>query len=80
MNVNNFGRNSFVTWTEADLQQERQEMEKEYICVGCGMTYEEDDWWSCHKCNTAICPKCGDEIVTSEEYDKAMKEMYAEES
>lgn len=26
MNINNFGRTSFVNWTEAELRQERQEM------------------------------------------------------
>jgi DNA-directed RNA polymerase subunit RPC12/RpoP len=52
--------------------------DKEYVCVDCGMTYEEDDWWSCQKCNTAVCPKCGGEIVTTEEYEKGMQEMHEE--
>lgn len=58
--------------------EERMSCDKEYICIGCGKPCDEDDWWACHKCNTAICSKCGGEIVTSEEYDKAMKEMYNE--
>jgi rRNA maturation endonuclease Nob1 len=41
--------------------------EPEYICVGCGMTYVEDDWWACHNCNKPMCPKCGGEIVTTQE-------------
>lgn len=71
--INNFGGKSFITWTRESLEKEKAMADPEYICLSCGMTYIEDDWWSCHKCNTALCPKCGGEIVTIQEYDKAMR-------
>jgi len=47
--------------------------EPEYICLSCGATFIEDDWWNCSKCNTPICPDCGGEIATIKEYDEAMR-------
>ena len=55
-------------------------MDKQYICLTCGETYRDGDTYACHRCGELLCPKCGGEIATIEEYDKAMKEMYAEES
>ena len=37
MDINKFGRNSFVTWTEAELRKERIEMDDyDYECITCG--------------------------------------------
>lgn len=48
--------------------------EPEYICVACGKTYNDGDTYCCTNCGELLCPKCGGEIVTNEEYDKTMKE------
>jgi len=52
--------------------------EPEYICLHCDMTYVEDELYQCPNCNGYLCPKCGGEVATIEEHDKAMKEMYNE--
>lgn len=35
-NLREFGRHNYVTWTEADLRKERQEMDWDYECIICG--------------------------------------------
>jgi len=54
--------------------------EPEYICLSCGRTLDEDELWPCHNsdCDGQMCPGCGGEISTIEEYDKAMKERARE--
>jgi len=47
--------------------------EPEYICLSCGKTYVDGDTYCCTNCGELLCPKCGGEIQTIEEYDKAMK-------
>ncbi len=47
--------------------------EKEYICLGSDQTFTEDEVYTC-TCGKNICPTCGGEVQTIEEYDKAMKE------
>lgn len=55
--------------------------DKEYICLSCGRPLDEDELWPCHNsdCDGVMCPGCGGEVATIEEYNKAMKAMYAEE-
>jgi len=48
--------------------------EPEYICLSCGKTYNESELFCCSNCGEYLCPKDGGEIVTIEEYDKAMKD------
>jgi len=80
MNINDFGHRSFVTWTDNDLRKERLEMDKEYICLSCLQTYADGDTYFCTNCGEHICPKCGGQCQTIEEYDKAMLINAKEES
>ena len=45
MNINNFGRTSFVNWTEAELRQERQEMTEQELLAVLDMSEDEQDKW-----------------------------------
>lgn len=77
--LQDFGRNTFVSWTTGLIERveeaEREDkMDEEYICLSCDSTYDENDLWLCHKCNEPICPKCGGDISTIEEFDEAMRE------
>jgi len=47
--------------------------EPEYICLSCNQIYTEDEPYQCSNCGENICPKCGGDIRTVEEYDKAMR-------
>jgi len=47
--------------------------DKEYICIVCLNTYKESDLLICHNCAESICPKCGDEVCTIEEWNKPTK-------
>lgn len=48
--------------------------DKEYICLSCSRTWNEDNLHQCPKCGEFSCRKCGSEIATIEEYDKNMRE------
>jgi len=54
-------------------------MDKEYICLSCENTYKEDELNRCPHCRGILCPECDGEIATIEEYNRAMKEKYAED-
>ncbi len=54
--------------------------DKEYICLIGYNRFTEDELHCCPKCGEFSCPTCGGEVQTIEDYDAAMKEMYAEES
>jgi len=47
--------------------------DKEYICVSCGETFDDGDTYCCTNCGELLCPKCGGEIQTIEEYNEAMR-------
>ena len=73
MDINKFGRTSFVTWTAEDLRKEREaEMDKEFICLSCSETYADGESYCCTNCSELLCPKCGGQIQTIKEYDEAM--------
>lgn len=55
-------------------------MDKEYICLTCGKTYADGHTYFCSNCGEHICPKCGGECQTIEEYDAAMLINAQEES
>ena len=74
MNINEFGRTTFITWTEDDLRKERKEMEAQYICLSCDETFiYESEIRLCSDCGKQSCPNCGGEISTIEEYNEAMR-------
>jgi len=54
--------------------------DKEFICTSCGHTFDSEPPFHERpkKCPRTRCRN--NEITTIEEYDKAMAEMYAEES
>jgi hypothetical protein len=72
MSIRDFGHNSFITWTEADLRKERQEMDK-YICLVSQETFAKDELHCCPRCGEFSCPTCGGEVQTIREYDEAMR-------
>ena len=47
----------------------------EYICLSCGKLLQEWDLWKCHNsnCNEDMCPGCGGEVSTIQEYNEATK-------
>jgi len=68
--IRDFGSNSFVTWTEADLRKKRLEMEPEYICGSCGHTFDSEPPF--HD-RPKKCPHCrSEEIKTIEENNAVM--------
>jgi DNA-directed RNA polymerase subunit RPC12/RpoP len=84
MNINDFGRKNHINWTAEDLRKEREaEMDKEYICLSCGETFQEWELDVCEMCGHIRCPRlvgkgrkrmvCGGEVSTIEEYEEAMK-------
>ncbi len=43
--------------------------DKEYVCVSCSDSFSEDELYVCHcGCNEFLCPNCGGEIITMEEW------------
>ena len=75
--IMDFGRKSFVTWVRglAERVEKGEPMpDKEYICLSCSETYIDGDTYCCSRCGAEICPKCGGDMTTIEEYDKAMRE------
>ena len=46
--------------------------DKEYICLGTGQTFSEDEIFTC-SCGKNICPTCGGGVQTIEEYDEAIR-------
>jgi len=44
--------------------------EKTHICLNCLETYSENGLLKCPRCGCEICPKCKDECITIEEYDR----------
>ncbi len=48
--------------------------DKSHICTVCGKPFEESELFMCGNCGEYLCPNDGGEIVTIEEYEKAMKE------
>ena len=47
--------------------------EPEYICLSCERTLQEWELWACQACHEPLCPICGGEVSTIEEYDEAMR-------
>lgn len=45
----------------------------EYICLGSGQTFTEDELHCSPKYGELSCPNCGGEVDTIENYDEAMK-------
>jgi len=72
MTINDFGHKSFVTHTTGLVERIKKMPDKEYICLSNEETFTEDELHICPNCLTLICPTCGGEIQTIEEYDKAM--------
>lgn len=68
--ITDFGRKSFITWVKG---LKERIMDEEYICLSCGRTWIEDNLHQCPKCNEYSCRKCGGEVSTIKEYDKAMR-------
>lgn len=48
--------------------------EATHICLSTDQTFVEDELYKCPKCNEYLCPTCGGEVDTIENYDEAMKE------
>ncbi len=48
-------------------------MEAEYKCLNCDKTFVEDELYQCPRCNEYLCPICGGEVSTIQEYNEAMK-------
>ena len=48
-------------------------MDEEYICLNSENEYKEDELYCCPKCGEFLCPICGGEVQTVQEYEEAMK-------
>lgn len=48
-------------------------MNKTLICLSCDETYADDDTYCCSNCGELLCPKCGGEVETIENYDRNMR-------
>jgi hypothetical protein len=52
-------------------------IDKTHICLSCNSCFfDEQEMYACHKCSEYICPDCGGEIMTIEEYDRNERENY----
>lgn len=47
--------------------------DKTHICLSCSGTFDEQELYGCSKCQEPICPDCGGEVITIEEYDEAQR-------
>ncbi len=72
-NIKDFGRNSFVTHTTGLIERIKKMSDPEYKCLTCDKEFIEDELYQCPRCNEYLCPLCGGEVSTIQEYDEAMK-------